>query len=290
MPGQVALHAAPFMFLIPWNLRQIQCILFRSKLSEWRSLICIVRPDEITMRALTSLALCTLVVNWTLTLLTFLAVSTIYSHRLIGLSMPVRPDDILILVSFIVGTALVSLSTWTILDEGQGEHQQNVPGSQLERAAKASQAWPQGLLYYYLIWTVSSANGNHTVFTCGRGPVDPGDRAAPHSCLPADAQHILPIRVGSPHRHWDHGAQLWARCCVRYPNISHLQALQSAVGSTCSRFLWRPDSVFHGARVGWVGFGSRHIDGSRCDDHRAANEHGKESSFDISIQRRRHVS
>lgn len=90
------------------------------------------------MRALTSLALSTLVVNWTLTVLAFIAVAAMYCHRLVGLSMAVRPDDILILVSLFVGVVLVSLSTWTILDEGQAEHQENVSGSQLELAAKVS--------------------------------------------------------------------------------------------------------------------------------------------------------
>lgn len=90
------------------------------------------------MRALTSLALSTLAVNWTLTVLAFMAVTAIYCNRLVGLSMGVQPDDILILVSFVVSVVLVSLSTWTILDEGQAEHQGNVSGSQLELAAKVS--------------------------------------------------------------------------------------------------------------------------------------------------------
>lgn len=90
------------------------------------------------MRTYTSLALCTLAVNWTLTLLALVAVTVMYWHRLVGLSMPVRPEDILVLASFIVGAVLVSLSTWTILDEGQAEHQENVSESQLGRAAKVS--------------------------------------------------------------------------------------------------------------------------------------------------------
>lgn len=98
------------------------------------------QKQSTTMRQYTSLAICTLVVNWTLTLLAFISVISIFSHRLLGRSTRVGADDILILVSFLVGTILVSLSTWTILEEGQGEHQQKVSASQLERAAKVSLA------------------------------------------------------------------------------------------------------------------------------------------------------
>lgn len=61
-----------------------------------------------------------------------------YCLRFVELSLSVRPDDVLILVSLVVGVVLVSLSTWTILDEGQAEHQENVTQSQLEMAAKVS--------------------------------------------------------------------------------------------------------------------------------------------------------
>ncbi|KAG8164457.1 hypothetical protein KVR01_006375 [Diaporthe batatas] len=101
------------------------------------------------MRIYTSLALCTLVVNWTLTLIASIAVVVVYCHRLPagGLFVSVRPDDILLLISFIIGLVLVSLSTWGILDEGQAEHQQNVSDSHLERAAKS-------LLVAEALWTM----------------------------------------------------------------------------------------------------------------------------------------
>ncbi|KAK2606577.1 hypothetical protein N8I77_005317 [Diaporthe amygdali] len=85
--------------------------------------------------------------NWTLTVFAFLAVVIIHCRKFSGMSVPIRADDILILVSFIVGIGLVSLSTWAILDEGQGEHQQSVPESQLERAAKS-------ILVAEAIWTL----------------------------------------------------------------------------------------------------------------------------------------
>lgn len=102
------------------------------------------------MRSLTSLALCTLVVNWTLTLLALVAVAVMYWHRLVGQSMPVRADDALVLASFVVGAVLVSLSTWNILDESEAEHQENVSESQLGRAAKVS----HGELFLAFLWTV----------------------------------------------------------------------------------------------------------------------------------------
>ncbi|KAL1855900.1 hypothetical protein Daus18300_010879 [Diaporthe australafricana] len=95
----------------------------------------------------TSLAVCTLAVNWTLTLLAFLAVIYNCWHKFACLSMRIGPDDILIVLSFVIGTVLVSLSTWTILDEGQGEHQQDVSANQLEKAAKS-------LLVSEALWTL----------------------------------------------------------------------------------------------------------------------------------------
>lgn len=88
------------------------------------------------MHEYTSLALCTLVVNWTLTFLTFLAILAFSWFRFIFSNIRTRPDDILILVAFLISTVLVSLSTWAIVDEGQGKHQQDVPASRLETAAK----------------------------------------------------------------------------------------------------------------------------------------------------------
>lgn len=88
------------------------------------------------MQEYTSLALCTLAVNWTLTLLAFLAVLAICWFRFTFLGTIIRPDDILILAAFLISTILVSLSTWAIVDEGQGSHQKDVSASQLETAAK----------------------------------------------------------------------------------------------------------------------------------------------------------
>ena len=96
------------------------------------------RAYKVSMRAYTSLALCTLAVNWTLTILASIAVAVMYCLRFVEPSFSVRPDDALVLVSLVVGVVLVSLSTWAVLDEGQAEHQEAVSGSQLEMAAKVS--------------------------------------------------------------------------------------------------------------------------------------------------------
>lgn len=86
------------------------------------------------MRTYTSLAICTLVVNWTLTLLAFLSLVVIFAYQQrrshFGL------DNTLVLISFVFGTILVALSTWAIVDEGQGQHQQRITDSQLSKAAK----------------------------------------------------------------------------------------------------------------------------------------------------------
>lgn len=85
------------------------------------------------MRLYTSLAICTLSVNWTLVLLASLAIVSICLHKRKRLGA----DDILISSSFVIGVALVGMQTWAIVDEGQGYHQQDVSESQLAKAAKS---------------------------------------------------------------------------------------------------------------------------------------------------------
>lgn len=88
------------------------------------------------MHEYTSLALCTLVVNWSLTFLAFLAVLAICWFRPTFTALTKKPDDTLVLLAFLISTVLVSLTTWAIVDEGQGKHQEDVPASRLETAAK----------------------------------------------------------------------------------------------------------------------------------------------------------
>lgn len=88
----------------------------------------------------TSLAICTLVVNWTLTLLALLIVLAVCCFKITSRCQKIRLDEILVLVAFIISLVLVSLSTWAIVDEGQGKHQQDVSTSHLEIAAKVCPA------------------------------------------------------------------------------------------------------------------------------------------------------
>lgn len=94
-------------------------------------------PNNLAMARMhyTSLAISTLVVNWGLSFLAFLAVLVILYHSLMirrGLGL----ETILIISSFSIGATLVALSTWAIVDEGQGAHQPTLSDSQLARAAK----------------------------------------------------------------------------------------------------------------------------------------------------------
>lgn len=207
------------------------------------------------MRVYNSLALCTLIVNWTLTLLAFIAVVVVYCHRLAarGLYILVRPDDILLLASFIVGIALVSVSTWAILDEGQAEHQENVSGSQLERAAKVSYSPPRPPAQSGQFHT--SATIGLTGVRChlisvlarGRGPVDPGYRITPHRRLFAGPQQLLTVPLRPSHYRHNHGSKRRTRYCICGTDIPHLQALRCPVGPARPGHLRRPSSVFHGS-------------------------------------------
>ena len=84
----------------------------------------------------TKLAYHTLVWSWTVTGLAAIAVifQTVvgYKHRALG------HNDSLNILACLVGIALVILSTWAIVDEGQAEHQQNLSSSQVALAAKVS--------------------------------------------------------------------------------------------------------------------------------------------------------
>lgn len=89
------------------------------------------------MQNYTTLAICTLVVNWTLSLLAFISVVSTRAFRPAqGNFLPI--EEALIYMALVLGVILVSLSTWAIVDEGEGQHQQDILGSQLERAAKVN--------------------------------------------------------------------------------------------------------------------------------------------------------
>lgn len=81
----------------------------------------------------TSLAKWTLIVSWTLTALGFLSTSlNVLCARKVGV------DVALVVASLVLATVLIALSTWAIVDEGQGMHDQDVSSSQLVHLAKVS--------------------------------------------------------------------------------------------------------------------------------------------------------
>lgn len=87
------------------------------------------------MKGYTGLAKCTLGLSWTFTIFALLSCIAGLYRRVV---QPLRTSaaDILVMVSFVLGTVLVAQSTWAIIDEGQGEHQWLVSDSKLSRAAK----------------------------------------------------------------------------------------------------------------------------------------------------------
>ncbi|ROV89875.1 hypothetical protein VPNG_10248 [Cytospora leucostoma] len=98
------------------------------------------------MQRYTSLAICTLTVNWALTFLGFLTMVAVYEYKR-KTPGSFRVDDFLIFSAFVVGVVLVGLQTWAIVDEGQGQHQQDIPVSQVARAAKS-------LLVTEALWSI----------------------------------------------------------------------------------------------------------------------------------------
>lgn len=83
------------------------------------------------MSGYTSLAKCTLGISWALTSLGF--ASTTLPVLVLG---EFKTDDGLVATSFLLSAALVSLSTWAIVDEGQGSHETDMSATQLEHMAK----------------------------------------------------------------------------------------------------------------------------------------------------------
>ncbi|KAG8163969.1 hypothetical protein KVR01_005887 [Diaporthe batatas] len=105
------------------------------------------------MHGYTSLAVCTLAVNWTLALLALLALLAVVAICWVGFELPPRRpglDDILVVAAFLVGLVLVALSTWALVDEGLGRHQRDVAAPRVEAAAKS-------VLVSEALWTLTTA-------------------------------------------------------------------------------------------------------------------------------------
>ncbi|KID78792.1 integral membrane protein, partial [Metarhizium brunneum ARSEF 3297] len=97
------------------------------------------------MSGYTPLAKCTLGISWALTSLGF--ASTALPVLVLG---EFKTDDGLVAASFLLSAALVSLSTWAIVDEGQGSHETDMSATQLEHMAKS-------LLVAEALWSVANS-------------------------------------------------------------------------------------------------------------------------------------
>ncbi|KAK9434884.1 integral membrane protein [Metarhizium brunneum] len=97
------------------------------------------------MSGYTPLAKCTLGISWALTSLGF--ASTALPVLMLG---EFKTDDALVAASFLLSAALVSLSTWAIVDEGQGSHETDMSATQLEHMAKS-------LLVAEALWSVANS-------------------------------------------------------------------------------------------------------------------------------------
>lgn len=126
------------------------------------------------MKPATNLAYHTLAWSWTVTGLAALAVGFQITSRRITHNFGV--DDGLVVIAWVVGLILVAQTTWAILDEGQGEHQQTLSAGQVSRAAKVgvSNVIDALVLQQYLLGLPTShfwrprRSGQRQMAFCGR--------------------------------------------------------------------------------------------------------------------------
>ncbi|KAI1110700.1 hypothetical protein F5Y14DRAFT_428075 [Nemania sp. NC0429] len=96
----------------------------------------------------TSIGQLTIILGWVLTALALLSVILyMWSKTVRDMSVIESFDDILLYLSFILALALMCLTTWAVLVEGQGRHQSAESRSQIERIAKS-------LLINEILWSI----------------------------------------------------------------------------------------------------------------------------------------
>ncbi|KAI0183083.1 hypothetical protein EV127DRAFT_447991 [Xylaria flabelliformis] len=95
----------------------------------------------------TSVGWLTIILGWVLTALALLSVILYIWSRGVDRTPPHHLDDILLYLSFLLSLALMSVTTWAVVVEGQGRHQSDESRSQFELAAKS-------LLINELLWGV----------------------------------------------------------------------------------------------------------------------------------------
>ncbi|KAI0863360.1 hypothetical protein F4860DRAFT_469656 [Xylaria cubensis] len=89
----------------------------------------------------------TIILGWVLTALALLSVILYIWSRGVDRTPPHHLDDILLYLSFLLSLALMSVTTWAVVVEGQGRHQSDESRSQFELVAKS-------LLINELLWGV----------------------------------------------------------------------------------------------------------------------------------------
>ena len=82
-----------------------------------------------------NIAIITIVLSWTFTLLAFLSLLLLFYARH-TLAIILGADDIVLIVAFVLIVLLVSQTTWAIVDEGQGRHITDVSTKQISLVAR----------------------------------------------------------------------------------------------------------------------------------------------------------
>ncbi|KAI0459328.1 hypothetical protein F5B21DRAFT_456302 [Xylaria acuta] len=99
------------------------------------------------MRETTGVGWLTIILGWVLTALALLSVMLYIWSKSVNRIPPHRLDDILLYLSFVLSLALMSLTTWAVVVEGQGLHQSAESRSQFELVAKS-------LLINEILWGI----------------------------------------------------------------------------------------------------------------------------------------
>ncbi|TRX97641.1 hypothetical protein FHL15_001396 [Xylaria flabelliformis] len=89
----------------------------------------------------------TIILGWVLTALALLSLILYIWSRGVDRTPPHHLDDILLYLSFLLSLALMSVTTWAVVVEGQGRHQSDESRSQFELVAKS-------LLINEVLWGV----------------------------------------------------------------------------------------------------------------------------------------
>ena len=87
------------------------------------------------MKTSTKLATYTLASSWAATAAAAMVLVTMITVRRMQ-EFSLMSHDVLIILAWLLGVGLIAQTTWAIINEGQGEHQQDLQMSQVQAAAK----------------------------------------------------------------------------------------------------------------------------------------------------------